>query len=69
MTTSIGKITISYDLADDGDIHTVLDVEGDLPVVVQLGLLELAKDTILNPPDDDRTRRRPSPVAATTGEG
>lgn len=53
MTTPIGKITITYDLASDGDIHTVLDVEGDLPIVVQLGLLELAKDTILNPPDDD----------------
>lgn len=43
----VGSITITYEMMDDGDIITGLNVDGDLPVVTQLGLLELAKDTIL----------------------
>lgn len=42
-----GNIKISYDVWPDGDIVTAVDVEGDIPLVTQLGLLELAKDTIL----------------------
>lgn len=42
-----GNIKISYDVWPDGDIVTAVNVEGDIPLVTQLGLLELAKDTIL----------------------
>lgn len=42
-----GNINISYDVWPDGDIVTAVNVEGDIPLVTQLGLLELAKDTIL----------------------
>jgi hypothetical protein len=52
-TTPIGTLKIHYVLDEDGDILTGVEVEGEIPVVVQLGLLEMAKDTILNPPDDD----------------
>lgn len=43
----VGSIHISYDLADDGDILTRVDVSGDLPVVTILGLLSMATDTVL----------------------
>lgn len=43
---NVGNISISYDIWPDGDV-TRVDVEGDIPLVTQLGLLELAKDTIL----------------------
>lgn len=52
---SIGSITISYEFGDDGDIITGVQVDGDIPVVTQLGLLRLAEDTILavDPEDED----------------
>lgn len=43
----IGSIVITYSMADDGDLLTDVTVEGDIPVATQLGLLELAKDSIL----------------------
>lgn len=48
MSLDIGYIHIDYQIQDDGEITMHLDVDGDLPVVTQLGLLELAKDTVLN---------------------
>lgn len=42
-----GQMTVTYEVWPDGDIVTNLTVEGDIPLVTQLGLLELAKDTIL----------------------
>ena len=44
---SIGKITLTYDLWEDGDIVTGFTVEGDIPVIAQLGMLRMAEDTIL----------------------
>ena len=44
---NLGSITISYELDDDGDMITGVSIDGDLPIVTQLGLIELAKDTIL----------------------
>lgn len=43
----IGSIVITYSMADDGDLITDVSVEGDIPIATQLGLLELAKDSIL----------------------
>lgn len=44
---SIGTITITYDMTDDSDMLTGVSVDGDMPIVTQLGLLDLARDTIL----------------------
>lgn len=49
----VGSITITYSMADDGDMLTDVSVDGDMPVVTQLGLLELAKDSILIGTVDD----------------
>lgn len=49
----VGEITITYELAEDGDMITTLNVEGDIHVATQLGLLELAKDTILHAEEDE----------------
>lgn len=49
----IGRLIIDYTVTEDGDLQTALTVEGDLPVVTQLGIIELAKDTILHPPIDE----------------
>lgn len=49
----IGYIHIDYTIAPDGDLQTRLDFEGDIPLVTQLGLIELAKDSLLNPPESD----------------
>ena len=48
-TVPIGKITVDYYLAENGRMITYLEVEGDLPMIVQLGLLDMARDTILHP--------------------
>ena len=49
----IGRITIDYTVTDEGDLQTSYTVDGDLPIVTQLGIIELAKDTILHPPADE----------------
>lgn len=48
----VGYVYIDYTLRENGDATMSVDTDGDLPVVVQLGLLEMAKDTILHPPKD-----------------
>lgn len=53
MEMNVGSITITYNMADDGDMLTDVSVEGELPIVTQLGLLELAKDSILIGTVDD----------------
>lgn len=50
---NLGSITISYELDDDGDMITGVSIDGDLPIVTQLGLIELAKDTILRMDPED----------------
>lgn len=52
MSHKIGYIHIDYRLASGGDIITSVDTDGDLPLVTQLGLLEMAKDTLLHPPTE-----------------
>lgn len=49
----IGTITITEYLDEDGDIITGVSVDGDIPLVTQLGLLRMAEDTILNCNDED----------------
>lgn len=53
--TEVGSIVIGYGLDEEGELITSVSVEGDLPVVVSLGLLELAKDTILATANDEET--------------
>lgn len=50
---TVGSITIDLTLTDDGDEVTSVRVEGDLPVVTQIGLLAMAQDSILNGPEED----------------
>lgn len=52
MSRSIGYIHIDYTLQDDGDIAVAVDTDGDLPLMTQLGLIELAKDTLMHPPTE-----------------
>lgn len=42
----LGNIVIGYFMSEDGDIQTSYSVEGDIPVVTQLGLLSMAQDTV-----------------------
>lgn len=49
----IGRITIDYWLTDEGDLQTGVTVEGDIPLVTQLGIIELSKDSLLHPPTDE----------------
>lgn len=43
----LGEIVLTYSITEDGDIMSGLSITGEIPVAMQLGLLELAKDTIL----------------------
>lgn len=43
----LGSIHIKYYIGDSGDMLVNHVAEGDLPVALQVGLLELTKDTIL----------------------
>lgn len=49
MSMKIGFIHIDYTLQPDGDVTTSVDCEGEIPLVTKLGLLEMAKDTLLHP--------------------
>lgn len=47
MSTEVGAIHISYYLDEEGELVSGVSVEGDMPMVVVIGLLEMAKDTVL----------------------
>lgn len=47
MSTEVGAIHISYYLDEEGELISGVSVEGDMPMVVVIGLLEMAKDTVL----------------------
>lgn len=49
----MGSIRIDYYLTEDGDAQFTYETEGDLAVITQVGLLEMAKDGVLHPPEDD----------------
>lgn len=49
----LGSITISHYLDNTGDIITGVSVDGDIPIVTQLGLLRMAEDTILRMDEED----------------
>lgn len=49
----LGTITISYFLDTDGEMATGVSVDGDMPLVTQLGLLRTAEDTILRMDEED----------------
>ena len=48
----IGFIHIDYALQSDGEVTTSVNCDGEIPLVTQLGLLEMAKDSLLHPPAD-----------------
>lgn len=43
----VGHIMITYDLEEDGDLTTTVLIKGKIHLATQLGLLELAKESIL----------------------
>ena len=53
MTVEVGRITITYEVDRDGDMLTDVQVDGDPPLIVLLGLLRLAEDTLLQRVADD----------------
>lgn len=53
MSRELGRITITYAIADDGDTTTDYEITGDLPVVVVLGLLRMTEDTFLRAVDEE----------------
>lgn len=55
MSTEIGRIVIPYWINDEGETEFRVDIEGEMPMVVTVGLLAMAQDTMLNGPDDEPT--------------
>lgn len=55
MSMDLGRITVRYWLTDDGQPIVSVDVEPEdpqqLPILTQLGMLDLARDTLLHPAD------------------
>lgn len=51
--TPIGSITITYDVAEDGDLITGWHVDGDIPLVVGLGLLDMTRDSMLRDDEEE----------------
>lgn len=49
----LGTITISLTMNEHGDEIVILDHDDDLTLVQLLGILDLCRDTVLHPPDDD----------------
>lgn len=53
----VGRITITTELGEDGDLcHDVEAVDGqgdDLGLMESLGMIEMAKDSLLRGPEDD----------------
>ena len=43
----VGRLTITYTIEADGNMTSDYDIDGDLPLVTQLGLLRLAEDTAI----------------------
>lgn len=48
----LGSITITHFIDEGGDIVTGVSVDGDIPIVTQLGLIRMAEDTILRGTDE-----------------
>lgn len=48
----VGRITITMRLTDDDQLVNV-DFDDDLAVVSVLGMLDLARDTVLHPPAEE----------------
>ncbi len=46
----IGQIVIDYAINPEGEPITAVNVLGDIPLVVPLGLLKLAEDSLMYPP-------------------
>lgn len=49
----MGKITITLTAQEDGDMVIDYESTGDMPLAMQIGVLEMTKDTILNGPEDE----------------
>lgn len=52
---TVGEIRIRSVIAETGHPEVAIDLPDtdDVPLVTQLGMLELAKDTLLNGPEED----------------
>lgn len=51
----LGEIVIRYQVPSESQeviVNITLPDQDDIPVVIQLGMLELARDSILHPEDD-----------------
>lgn len=49
----IGTIHIRYWADEGGDLLTSVSVDGEMPLVTVIGLLEMAKDELLHPFQDE----------------
>ncbi|WNN95124.1 hypothetical protein SEA_MAGRITTE_173 [Microbacterium phage Magritte] len=50
----LGTITIRYLLTPEDRTQVSYDVEGDLPAVLQMGMLAMAQDTVLHAGEEDQ---------------
>lgn len=53
MKFPICTLTISLFLDDLGDPFVGLEVDGEASLIEKLGMLDMSRDTLLNPPTDD----------------
>lgn len=49
----LGFIHITYEVGENGEVETSVTTDEELPLVIQLGLLDLAKDTLLRGETDE----------------
>ena len=49
---TIGRITITYDMDADGEMTTTVDAD-ELPLIILLGMLRLAEDTVIRTAMDE----------------
>lgn len=49
----IGTIHIRYWADEDGDLLTSVSVDGEMPLVTVIGLLEMAKDELMHSFEDE----------------
>ena len=45
--STLGFIHITYEVGETGEVETSVTTDEDLPLVIQLGLLDMARDTLL----------------------
>lgn len=48
----LGSITISYHLGSDGETYVNHTVDGDIHLILALGMLDMTRDSMLHPPEE-----------------